>query len=63
MKRLQTAGQMRAEAGVPEVILPPDPAPVREHTHVYPWSEVKAALDGGPRPKCRLCGEEDESVQ
>ena len=23
---------------------------------VYPWSEVKASRQGGPKPRCRICG-------
>ncbi len=32
------------------------PATEPDHSHVYRWSEVRAARDGGPPPTCRFCG-------
>ena len=31
------------------------------HTHFYPWSQVRAHRQGGPKPRCRSCGEEASS--
>jgi hypothetical protein len=41
----------------PEPIGDPAPVVASLHNHVYPWSQVKASKQGGPKPVCRLCGE------
>lgn len=43
-------------------LTPPNPAAPKpkKHSHVYPWSEVKAAARGGPPAKCKFCGNESD---
>lgn len=35
---------------------------MREHHCFYKWSEVKAARQGGPKPRCTHCGYEAPAV-